>query len=184
MKMPKLIPDEELLYLFSILALVESSYEMESLRFEPSFFAKIKNDDRVLRKMDFSVYVSRDTKKMLLAMSYGYLQILGYNFVMRDLITTSEMITPISFIEECLNPARAYVYLEDFLRRNRFRANEIITAIEEKTKTQELLRFSRLWNGSVKYADTLISNFEKSKDLVKQKIKELKEQIEYYSQAL
>lgn len=182
LRTPKLIPDEEILYLFSILALVESDYEMEAIRFEKSFFDKIKDDDKVLRKMNFSIYVSKDTNKMLLATSYGYIQILGYNLVLRELLFPSELITPIGFIEEASNPARQYIYLEDFLNRNGFKANEIITAIEERAKTKELLRFSRLWNGSVKYADTLLSRF--NKDLVKQKVKELREQIEYYSQAL
>jgi len=184
MRTPKIIPDEELLYLFSILALVESSYEMETIRFEPNFFQKIKDNDRVLKKMEFSVYVSRDTKKMLLSCSYGYIQILGYNLVLRELLFPSELITPIGFIEEAINPARSYLYLEDFLKRNRFKANEIITAIEEKTKTKELIRFARLWNGSKAYTNTLIDNYGKHKDLVKDKLKELKDQIEYYSQAL
>jgi len=184
MRTPKIIPDEELLYLFSVLALVESSYEMEAIRFEPKFFQRIKDNDRVLQKTQFSVYTSRDTRKMLLATSYGYLQILGYNLVLRELLSPSDLITPIGFIEEAINPARAYIYLYDFMRRNRFKAGEIITAIEEKTKTKELIRFARLWNGSKAYTDTLIDNYEKHKDLVKDKLKELKDQIEYYSQAL
>jgi len=184
MRTPKILVDEEILYLFSILALVESNYEMESIRFEPSFFTRIKDDDRVLQKMQFSVYVSKDTKKMLLSCSYGYIQVLGYNLVLRELIFPSELITPIGFIEEAINPARAYLYLDDFIRRNRFKPGEIITAIEEKTKTSELLRFSRLWNGSKDYANTLIDKCEKYKSLVKSKLKELKEQIEYYSQAI
>jgi len=181
---PKIIPEENLLYFYSILALVESNYEMEALRFEKGFFERIKDSDNVLKTMEFSVFTSKDTKKMLLACSYGYIQILGYNLVLRGFVFPRECITPLDFIQDCINPAKQYLYLEDFLKRFGFKLEEITKDIQEGKETQELIRFARLWNGSKTYAKRLIELYKQNRRKVEEKIPELKDRIEYYSQAI
>jgi len=150
--------NENLRELLKILIMVESFGNKYAIRFEPRFMQKLElsNEKKKLikdiRRYEEG-YISRKTALMLLSCSYGYIQILGYNFL--KLFKKCE-VGLMYFHIEVYEEKWQGLYLVDFLVRNNIRLDRVIEGLQAGKWEYDLFKFAVRWNGSPKYIDRLI----------------------------
>jgi len=150
--------------LLSTVAKVESRYIKGAMRFEQRFYERIKDNDEVLRKAKEKIasYTSKDTLKAILATSYGYLQILGYNFVKFDMAVWYA--SPFSMIEDFIDTRNQVRFFFKFMEKYRIDTQTAYEELERGEEGRELKRLAKLWNGSEEYVYKLLEVYHSEKE--------------------
>jgi len=152
--------------LLSTVAYVESEYCKGAMRFEPKFYTRIKDDDPILdiAKGKITSYVSKDTLRALLATSYGYLQILGYNFVRFNM--AGWYASPFAMIEDFIDMKNQARFFFNFAEKYKIDLYQAFEELVRGEKGEQLRKFARLWNGREKYVNKLLKAYHENEEAI------------------
>jgi len=151
---------KEVRFLLGVMIVAESGGYREAVRFEPAFFERLREgniheeEEHFRRGVD--MYISLDTVRAIMATSWGLLQILGYNLIYQDWrLGRIENYT--RFWEYATNERRQAEYFKWWAERNNIDLHKVGVDLMHLRKSEELYKFAEKWNGSKKYAFTLLN---------------------------
>lgn len=124
-----------------IIKQIESSNNLQAVRFEPLFYQKLKEkkiNDKAIQKIKQLHKCNTNTAYMIAAVSWGLYQIMGYNLYFYDL-------TEKTVFEYLFDEAEQEKSFEKFTQIK----NINFTIEELKTDHEKIRKFAKYYNGNI-----------------------------------